>query len=62
MITYGGFRFACEKCIGGHRPATCKHVDRPLKEIRNKGRPSTQCDHCKSRRSEKCGSHVKCVC
>lgn len=62
MITFEGVRFACDRCIGGHRPASCAHTERALKEVRAKGRPSTQCDHCRSRRTGRTGSHVRCVC
>ncbi|KAK4511883.1 uncharacterized protein ATC70_003882 [Mucor velutinosus] len=37
-----GLKYACSTCIKGHRSSHCSHVDRPLFEIRKKGRPVTQ--------------------
>ncbi|EIM87575.1 copper-fist-domain-containing protein, partial [Stereum hirsutum FP-91666 SS1] len=54
-------KYACEACIKGHRSSTCKHTDRPLFEIKKKGRPVTQCEHCRELRKTK-QVHVKCVC
>jgi len=54
-------KYACETCIKGHRSSTCKHTDRPLFEIKRKGRPVTQCDHCRELRKTK-QVHVKCLC
>lgn len=63
MIIWNNLRFACEQCQKGHRNAGCKHIDRPLYEIRTMGRPQTQCGHCRVRRKTKESvSHVKCVC
>lgn len=50
-----------EACIKGHRSSSCQHVDRPLFQLRRKGRPTSQCQKCKSAR--KSGSfHGKCAC
>ncbi|KAF8352100.1 transcription factor, partial [Amanita rubescens] len=54
-------KYACETCIKGHRSSTCKHTDRPLYEIKKKGRPVTQCEHCRELRKTK-QVHVKCIC
>ncbi|KAF8171305.1 hypothetical protein BJ912DRAFT_120490 [Pholiota molesta] len=54
-------KYACETCIKGHRSSACKHTDRPLFEIKKKGRPVTQCEHCRELRKQK-QVHVKCVC
>ncbi|KAJ7306672.1 copper fist DNA binding domain-containing protein, partial [Mycena albidolilacea] len=43
-------KYACETCIKGHRSSACKHTDRPLFEIKKKGRPVTQCEHCRELR------------
>jgi Copper fist DNA binding domain len=48
-------------CIKGHRSSSCHHTDRPLFEIKKKGRPASQCDKCRDLRSSK-GMHVKCDC
>ncbi len=50
-----------ETCIKGHRSSSCKHTDRPLFEIKKKGRPITQCEHCRELRKTK-QVHVKCIC
>jgi hypothetical protein len=50
-----------ETCIKGHRSTACKHTDRPLFEIKKKGRPVTQCEHCRELRKTK-QVHVKCIC
>ena len=50
-----------ETCIKGHRSSSCKHTDRPLFEIKKKGRPITQCEHCRQLRKER-QVHVKCIC
>lgn len=54
-------KYACETCIKGHRSSSCRHTDRPLFEIKKKGRPVTQCEHCRELRKTK-QVHVKCVC
>ncbi|EDR10492.1 uncharacterized protein LACBIDRAFT_247901 [Laccaria bicolor S238N-H82] len=54
-------KYACETCIKGHRSSACKHSDRPLFEIKKKGRPVTQCEHCRELRKTK-QVHVKCSC
>ncbi|ORZ16640.1 hypothetical protein BCR41DRAFT_305416, partial [Lobosporangium transversale] len=48
-------------CIKGHRSTTCNHDERPLHEVKKKGRPSTQCLHCKELRKAKQVS-VRCLC
>ena len=50
-----------ETCIKGHRSSNCRHTDRPLFEIKKKGRPVTQCEHCRELRKTK-QVHVKCIC
>ena len=53
--------FYSETCIKGHRSSACQHTDRPLYEIKKKGRPVTQCEHCRELRKTK-QVHVKCMC
>ncbi|KAI8801470.1 hypothetical protein BJ742DRAFT_29527 [Cladochytrium replicatum] len=64
MIFWDDLKFACKKCQTGHRNATCDHVyGRPLIEIKSKGRPVTQCNHCRERRKVRAGhSHHRCWC
>ena len=50
-----------EACMKGHRSSSCSHTDRPLFEIKRKGRPVTQCEHCRQLRKTK-QVHVKCNC
>lgn len=61
MVLINGVKYACERCIRGHRVTTCTHTDQPLMMIKPKGRPSTQCDFCKEQRKIR-NSHVHCKC
>jgi len=54
-------KFACESCIKGHRSSSCQHTDRPLFEIKKKGRPVSQCERCRELRKTK-RMHNKCTC
>ncbi|KAI1263321.1 hypothetical protein F5Y18DRAFT_438402 [Xylariaceae sp. FL1019] len=56
-----GEKWACEACVRGHRVSNCQHSDRPLQHINKKGRPVSQCHHCRSMRKSR-SSHVKCDC
>lgn len=38
MIIYDGEKYACASCIRGHRSSTCRHTDRMLVKVRNRGR------------------------
>ncbi|KAH9817566.1 hypothetical protein DFH28DRAFT_962318 [Melampsora americana] len=61
MVLIDGKKFACAACVKGHRSSSCAHTDRTLVEIGKKGRPPTQCAHCRElRRISKV--HSKCVC
>lgn len=53
MVLINGVKYACERCIRGHRVTTCNHTDQPLMMIKPKGRPSTTCAHCKELRKNK---------
>ncbi|CCE64268.1 hypothetical protein TPHA_0H00580 [Tetrapisispora phaffii CBS 4417] len=63
-----GKKYACQKCIRGHRVTTCNHSGVELVLIKPKGRPSTTCEHCKAVRHNtnfnpmgkcQCGKNVK---
>ncbi|KAK4126862.1 hypothetical protein N657DRAFT_178442 [Parathielavia appendiculata] len=56
-----GEKWACEACVRGHRVSNCQHHDRPLQHINKKGRPVSQCQHCRSMRKSR-SAHVKCDC
>ncbi|KKZ60239.1 hypothetical protein EMCG_05049 [[Emmonsia] crescens] len=56
-----GEKWACEACIRGHRVSNCQHADRPLSHINKKGRPVSQCPHCRSLRKART-THTKCEC
>lgn len=56
-----GEKYACEACVRGHRVSNCQHSDRPLQHINKKGRPVSQCQHCRAMRKSR-ASHVKCDC
>ncbi|KAM0746502.1 hypothetical protein T439DRAFT_269137, partial [Meredithblackwellia eburnea MCA 4105] len=53
--------FACQGCIKGHRSSKCTHTDRTLVEIKKKGRPVSQCSHCRDLRKSY-SVHGKCNC
>ncbi|KWU47333.1 copper-fist-domain-containing protein, partial [Rhodotorula sp. JG-1b] len=61
MVLVDGVKYACQQCITGHRSSKCTHSTRPLTEIRKKGRPSTQCAHCKELRKTR-SVHTRCDC
>jgi len=50
MVLINDKKFACATCIKGHRVSGCTHTDRPLFEVKKKGRPATQCSFCKEKR------------
>ncbi|KAI1493419.1 hypothetical protein F5X96DRAFT_677093 [Biscogniauxia mediterranea] len=56
-----GEKWACEACVRGHRVSNCQHADRPLQHINKKGRPVSQCQHCRAMRKSR-SSHIKCDC
>ncbi|WVQ71960.1 hypothetical protein IAR50_001502 [Cryptococcus sp. DSM 104548] len=63
MVLINDKKYACERCIKGHRVSSCTHTDRALFEIKKKGRPGTQCKHCKEKRKSVGSSvHTKCKC
>ncbi|EGV62506.1 hypothetical protein CANTEDRAFT_114861 [Yamadazyma tenuis ATCC 10573] len=40
MIVKEEFKYSCIECIRGHRSSLCKHSERPLLQVRSKGRPT----------------------
>ncbi|KAJ3298675.1 hypothetical protein HDU79_008168 [Rhizoclosmatium sp. JEL0117] len=48
--------FTCEACLKGHRSNSCAHWTRKLVEVKGKGRPVSQCSHCRIRRSGSVGA------
>ncbi|KAJ7596822.1 hypothetical protein C8J56DRAFT_918413 [Mycena floridula] len=61
MVYVNSKKFACESCIKGHRSSSCHHTDRPLFEIKKKGRPVSQCEKCRRLRQSR-KVHSKCSC
>ncbi|SCV70929.1 BQ2448_3691 [Microbotryum intermedium] len=61
MVLVDGVKFACQSCIKGHRSSKCTHTSRPLVEIKKKGRPTSQCSHCRDLRKTR-SVHGKCNC
>ncbi|KAK0446461.1 uncharacterized protein EV420DRAFT_903687 [Desarmillaria tabescens] len=61
MVFVNNKKFACESCIKGHRSSSCHHTDRPLFEIKKKGRPVSQCESCRQLRQSR-RVHSKCNC
>lgn len=47
--------------LKGHRVSSCTHKERPLFHVNKKGRPVSQCQHCRGLRKSR-AAHVKCVC
>jgi len=54
-------RTCSKSCIQGHRSSSCAHANRPLFEIKKKGRPISQCEECRELRQNK-RVHSKCKC
>ncbi|RKP30063.1 copper-fist-domain-containing protein, partial [Metschnikowia bicuspidata] len=61
MVLLNGVKYACDRCIRGHRVSSCTHTDKPLTMIKPKGRPASQCSHCREQRKIK-NSHSSCSC
>lgn len=61
MVLLNGVKYACERCIRGHRVSSCTHTDKPLTMIKPKGRPASQCPHCREQRKLK-NIHSSCSC
>ncbi|KAH7905406.1 copper fist DNA binding domain-containing protein [Hygrophoropsis aurantiaca] len=61
MVIVNDKKFACESCIKGHRSSSCHHTERPLFEVKRKGRPVSQCEKCRELRQSK-RVHSKCLC
>ncbi|ANB12568.1 Haa1p [Sugiyamaella lignohabitans] len=61
MVLIDGVKYACERCIRGHRVSTCNHTDVQLIPIKPKGRPTSQCSHCREARKAR-ALHTKCLC
>ncbi|SMQ49851.1 unnamed protein product [Zymoseptoria tritici ST99CH_3D7] len=61
VIKEDGTKWACQSCLKGHRVSGCTHTDRELTLVPKKGRPVTQCHHCRLERKKR-SAHVKCDC
>ncbi|KAI8348029.1 copper fist DNA binding domain-containing protein [Choanephora cucurbitarum] len=61
MIIINNTKYACQKCIKGHRSSRCQHTERHLVIVRRKGRPISQCEDCRELRKMK-QIHQKCLC
>lgn len=61
MVHINDKKFACESCIKGHRSSSCHHSERPLFEVKKKGRPVSQCKTCRELRNSR-RVHSKCTC
>ncbi|GAA5855759.1 hypothetical protein JCM8547_001673 [Rhodosporidiobolus lusitaniae] len=61
MPIVDGVKYACQSCIKGHRSSKCTHTNRPLQEIKKKGRPTSQCAHCRELRKTR-SVHSRCDC
>ena len=61
MVYINSVKYACQNCIRGHRSTNCHHTERPLFEIKKKGRPVSQCPHCRQLRKIR-DNHARCEC
>ncbi|EMC99492.1 hypothetical protein BAUCODRAFT_144905 [Baudoinia panamericana UAMH 10762] len=61
VVKSDGSKWACQSCLKGHRVSGCTHVDRELFHVPKKGRPVTQCQHCRQERKKR-SAHVSCEC
>ncbi|ODQ67349.1 copper-fist-domain-containing protein [Nadsonia fulvescens var. elongata DSM 6958] len=61
MVLIDGIKYACQRCIRGHRVKSCIHTDAVLTAVRSKGRPTSQCHHCRENRKLK-SLHISCNC
>ncbi|KAK3642397.1 hypothetical protein LTR56_010750 [Elasticomyces elasticus] len=61
VIKADGTKWACQSCLKGHRVSGCSHTDRELTLVPKKGRPVTQCQHCRAERKKR-SAHVSCEC
>lgn len=63
VLIRNGLKYACELCVRGHRTSSCDHSNRPLVLIKPKGRPSTNCSHCKDlRKNRNVNPSGHCLC
>ncbi|QSL67012.1 hypothetical protein MERGE_001399 [Pneumocystis wakefieldiae] len=53
MVYINDIKYACSSCIRGHRSSLCYHENRPLFEVKRKGRPLSQCVQIPSERAKK---------
>ncbi|KAF2726166.1 hypothetical protein K431DRAFT_3116 [Polychaeton citri CBS 116435] len=61
VVREDGSKWACSSCLKGHRVSGCTHTDRELIHVPKKGRPVTQCQHCRQERKKR-SAHVRCDC
>ncbi|KAK3708413.1 hypothetical protein LTR37_011509 [Vermiconidia calcicola] len=61
VVKEDGTKWACQSCLKGHRVSGCTHTDRELTLVPKKGRPVTQCHHCRQERKKR-SAHVSCDC
>ncbi|KAK5166926.1 uncharacterized protein LTR77_007655 [Saxophila tyrrhenica] len=61
VVKDDGSKWACQSCLKGHRVSGCNHTDRELTLVPKKGRPVTQCQHCRQERKKR-SAHVSCDC
>ncbi|QIX01916.1 hypothetical protein AMS68_007433 [Peltaster fructicola] len=61
VVKEDGTKWACNSCLKGHRVSGCNHTDRELQLVPKKGRPVTQCQHCRQERKKR-SAHVSCDC
>lgn len=47
MVFINEVKYACDRCIRGHRVSGCSHTNATLKRIKRKGRPTGLCSACR---------------
>lgn len=63
MVIKDGEKWACERCIRGHRVSSCQHESRQLHFVAKKGRPVSQCTHCRqTRKGARGAGQPRCDC
>lgn len=62
MIVVEGEKYACERCIRGHRSSTCKHINRALVLVRSRGRPITDSSQRIAIHAERVNDQPSCQC
>lgn len=61
MVVVDGTKYACQRCIRGHRVSGCNHYKEELHIVKRKGRPSAMCLYCRRQRQSRT-IKIRCLC